>query len=170
MSHPIKLTEIAPKLAVGSQFYCSHTHHHETAIIHANHACHQYAVGYQLRLPDTHPNFWLLERQHHLYLSFSDSERPVFVPSIFRRALKFIQKHIGTRKVIIHSRQGLSRAPSIAMLYMAKVTGSLDNASYDAASNAFVKLYPSYQPARGLVTYLRREWHNPKLVPPVLED
>lgn len=167
MPHTIRVVKVAPNLLVGNQFHCFYSYSDKMAVVHAcQDPCHQYAVGYRNSLPTTHPNYWYLEDRNHLYLNIVSAERLIFYTApLFVKAMTFIGSQIKVRQVLIHSHDGFSRAPSIALLYMAKAAGLIDDSSYDAAAAEFSNLYPQYQPQRGVVTYLRREWEVLSLPP-----
>ncbi|MDE2025157.1 MAG: dual specificity protein phosphatase family protein [Patescibacteria group bacterium] len=61
------------------------------------------------------------------------------------------------RKVIIMCNQGLSRSPTIALLYMAKVLKSLNNNSFASAAKDFKELYPEYAPG-GIGDFVNEHW------------
>jgi predicted protein tyrosine phosphatase len=72
-----------------------------------------------------------------------------------------MDKHIGKRRVIIHCNKGESRAPSLALLYLAKRTPMLPSESYPTAAEAFrTKLCPEYQPGRGIEIWLSEHWNE----------
>jgi predicted protein tyrosine phosphatase len=76
----------------------------------------------------------------------------------FTAFLAFVDKHIAHRKVIVHCNRGKSRAPSLAMLYMAKRLQVLPGAdSYAGVAEAFRTSHP-YQPSRGISMWLARHW------------
>ena len=56
----------------------------------------------------------------HLFLNMIDPDTPLFKPPLFDSALSFIDRYFPTRKVLIHCNKGNSRAPSLALLYLAK--------------------------------------------------
>ena len=83
--------------------------------------CHQSAVGYQGKLPNTHPNYLVLETENNLFLNIIDPLAPLFMPPLFTAFLAFANKHWGQgKKLLIHCNQGESRAPSLAMLFWQK--------------------------------------------------
>ena len=88
------------------------------------------------------------EVRNHLFLNMID---PL-------ASLDFIEKHISKRKVIIHCNLGLSRAPSIALLYLAKRAKVINGESYVEAAKDFVQIFPLYKPSRGIVLYLSIKW------------
>lgn len=129
------------------------------AIVHAcKSPCHQRALRYKGSLPKTHPHYLTYEIENHLFLNMIDPPTPLFKPQLFTASLDFIEKHISERKVLIHCNLGLSRAPSIALLYLAKRTDAITNASYKEAIQEFIKLFPRYSPSRGIAIYLLKNW------------
>lgn len=128
------------------------------AIVHAcKDPCHKLCVGYQNKLPDTHPHYLSAERGNHLYLNMVDPPVPLFKLTSFQIFFEFVDRHITERPVLIHCNQGLSRAPSLTLLYMAKRLNLLPNTNYKDARLEFEKKYP-YQPAKGIETFLTNYW------------
>lgn len=134
----------------------------EFAVVHAcKSPCHQRAVGYTGKLPNSHPNYLVLEKDFDLYLNIIDPPVPLFMPPLFSRFLIFAQKHWDDgKKLIIHCNQGESRAPSLALLFLAKGLSVIGNSSYESARGQFQKIYPRYQPGIGIQTYFTRHWAN----------
>jgi len=79
------------------------------------------------------------------------------VSSPFEAFLAFVEKHIAERRVVVHCNQGESRAPSLALLYLAKRTDELPSDSYEAAAQQYHQRYP-YRPGRGIQTWLSQHW------------
>ena len=84
---------------------------------------------------------------------------PKFTTPICNSALKFIDKNIKNKKILIHCNHGLSRSPSLALLYLAK-KGIINNQSYNDAVKDFLKMFSNYNPNNGIASYLRTEWGN----------
>lgn len=128
------------------------------------HACkepyHRQALGYTTQgAPKQHPEFLLAERPGRLILNLVDVAQVAFVaPIIVDTALCAIDRHIGEFKVLVHCNQGLSRSPSIALLYLLKHTDALGSRDPNAALLAFRTLYPPYPPAQGMADYVRMNW------------
>lgn len=61
-------------------------------------------------------------------------------------------------KVLIHCNQGISRSPSIGLLYLA-VKGIIKNENYNIAKEDFIKIYPKYEPS-GIKEFLEINWSN----------
>ena len=151
--------QVHPNLFIGSESECFFNHSDDWAVIHAcKSPCHQRAVGYEGSLPSTHPNYLTYEVGNHLFLNMIDPNEPLFMPPLFVASLDFIEKHISKRKVLIHCNEGLSRSPSLALIYLAKRAGVINKKSYGLAVKDFIKLFPSYRPGRGIALYLQLHW------------
>lgn len=130
------------------------------AVVHAcKEPCHRRAVGYQQRsLDKSHPYYLSYEEDDNLYLNVIDPDIPLFQIESFQIFLKFAKaaKEKG-KPVLVHCNQGQSRAPSFALLFMAKGLGLLPNESYVAARAAFEEKF-SYNPGAGIVKFLENNW------------
>ncbi len=155
------MIEVADRIFVGAEIDCR-TGDEEWAIIHAcKSPCHQREVGYRRSLPSSHPNYLVLERDHNLYLNLIDPPKPLFMSPSFTAFLDFTgRKWDEGKKILIHCNQGESRAPSLAMMFLAKHTGQISNDSFERATEEFQPLYPNYQPGLGIQIYLGENWHN----------
>lgn len=121
--------------------------------------CHQREVGYRGSLPNTHPHYLVKEDEYNLYLNMIDPPAPLFMPPLFTTFLSFSEKHWSEgRKILIHCNQGESRAPSLALLFMAKCRGVISNDSYESAKEDFDGIYQNYNPGRGIQIYLSKNW------------
>lgn len=149
------------RLFVGSLRDCSH-HKEGWAVVHAcKTPCHQRAVGYQKSLPSSHPYYLVYERPGNLYLNMIDPSVPLFLPPLFSEFLRFARDNWEEGKnLLIHCNHGNSRAPSLALLFLAKVVGGLPAENYGVALNEFVKFYPSYFPGQGIQIYLNKNWRR----------
>lgn len=156
-----EMKEIIKNIYVGNQEDCFYNQSKDFAVIHAcKHPCHKTAVGYGNRnLQKTHKHYLTYINGKHLYLNMIDSNSSYFPEQLFYTSLRFIKtfekKNIN---VLIHCNQGMSRAPSIAMLYIAKEMDIIDNSSYDAARDSFYPLYQKYIPNPGIDKFLRKNW------------
>jgi predicted protein tyrosine phosphatase len=151
--------EVHPSLFVGTDGGCFFHTKQEWAVIHAcKSPCHQRILSYRGNLSPSHPNYLTYERGRHLFLNMIDPPTPLFKPELFIKSLAFISQHIPARKVLVHCNNGLSRAPSIALLFLAKRVKKINNESFSQAASDFKKLYPCYQPGIGIATYLSQNW------------
>ena len=82
---------------------------------------------------------------------------PTFTNPIMKAAMEFIEKHIPDKKILIHCNQGISRSPSIALLYLAR-NGVIRNDNLNNALDDFKIKYPPYSPGKGILMYMVRNW------------
>lgn len=147
------------RLHVGSESDCGRAAD-GWAVVHAcKSPCHQSAVGYRKSLPKSHENYLILEKDRDLYMNLIDPPVPLFMLESFERFLDFASRH--WRKdanLLIHCNKGESRAPSLALLLLAKRLGVIDAKSYDDARTQFTEVYPSYSPGQGIRTFLQAHW------------
>jgi hypothetical protein len=121
--------------------------------------CHRKAVGYKGRTPEiTHPEYLIAYRDRKIILNMIDPPTAKYFENIlFEKALIFINENLqNDKKVLIHCNQGISRSPSIGLLFLA-THGKIRNESYDVAKEDFQKLYPDYMPS-GIRDFLTINW------------
>jgi hypothetical protein len=122
--------------------------------------CHRRSVGNETRsISRDCPHYLVLKRGHQPYLNIIDPPLPLFMMPTFAAFLRFVDREIKERDVLIHCNQGESRAPSLALLYMAKRLSALPNDSYNMAATEFRRRFP-YNPGRGIATWLTKNWTN----------
>jgi predicted protein tyrosine phosphatase len=157
------MKEIHPNLFIGSEQNCVQLSQMGWVIIHAcKNPCHVQSVGYKGSLPSTHPNYLVMEKEDHLFLNMVDMEKelsPIFTNPIMKSAMAFIDKHIATRKILVHCNQGLSRSPSIVLLHLA-IKGHIANDTYSNAVVDFRKMYPEFSPGQGISLYMNKNWNE----------
>ena len=152
---------VSKGLFVGTESDCKNSTSGEWAVVHACKApCHTNALGYRGSLRDTDPNYLFFEKGNHLYLNLVDMDReflPKFANPIMKAAMVFIERHLADKSVLIHCNLGLSRSPSIAMIYLARM-GVICSASLQEAIAEFRLLYPLINPGKGISLYMERNW------------
>jgi hypothetical protein len=138
---------------VGDQASCSAT---GTPTVHAcKRPCFWIAVG--SKQPGPHDlNYLFVEGGADLYLNMVDADARFFRPELFTVALDFIDHWNGY--VHIHCNEGKSRAPSIALLWLAKRAGEIPARSYSAAKLAYLAINPSYTPGAGISQFMADNW------------
>lgn len=153
--------EVRKRLYIGNEYDCRKGDE-DWGIIHAcKHPCHQRAVGYKGNLSSSHPNYLVLEKRNDLYLNIIDPSAPLFMPPLFTSFLNFTSlQWEGGKKILIHCNQGESRAPTLAMMFMAKHLKEIPNSSYSEARREFEKLYSGYKPGKGIQIYLNQNWQE----------
>ena len=155
------MKEIYSNLFIGNDNSCMMcTNKSEYSIIHACKTCHQKALNYTKSLSSEHPNYLIYEHGEHLFLNMVDMAtefQAKYTHPMVEAAVKFIDDRISHRKVLIHCNQGLSRSPSLGLIYLVR-KNIIPKDSYDTAVDAFVKSYSSYMPKTGISLYLRHNW------------
>lgn len=122
---------------------------------------HRKAVGYETRAaPKDDPEYLIAERPGHLILNLIDAPSAAYIPeAIMTKATQAIHDHLTAGdKVLVHCNEGLSRAPTIALLYLNQFTDRFAGMDHWTASNEFEKIYPGYKPADGVNDYARGHW------------
>lgn len=154
------MVEVLTNLYVGNTDDCNKTNGFGWAIIHAcKDPCHRRIVNYTNNLPSSHANYLVHKKENHLALNIVDMKQELFsecTNKIMKAAMLFIEENINKYKILIHCNQGMSRSPSIALLYMARL-GVISNLSYKEAAIDFKQKYKNYNPGNGISTYLLKK-------------
>jgi len=152
------MIEIYPNLYVGDGTDCQYGTE-EMAVVHAlKSPCHQRALQYKGSLPPTHPNYLALRDNEDLYLNLIDPKVPLFKKESFKIFMKFATEQAGHQRILlIHCNNGLSRAPSLAMVLYKHLDG-FESLDYDHCRSRFERLYPAYDPGAGIEAFMRAEW------------
>jgi hypothetical protein len=157
----ITMIHVHDRIHVGDMSACSLTATTGAHVHACKSPCHQVAVGYRGSLPSNHPNYLVFQRDRHLFLNLIDPRVPLFKVESFRAFRMFAAEHWHSgQELVIHCNQGESRAPSLALVFMAHDVAVLPSGSFDEAKRAFLLLYPSYRPGQGISTFLTRSWHE----------
>ncbi|WP_367182134.1 dual specificity protein phosphatase family protein [Brachyspira sp.] len=101
------------------------------------------------------------ENNNDLYLNLLDISSLSFeygFPMI-KRAVEFIDERINDMEVLVHCNFGISRSPSIALLYMAR-KGYINNNSFKDALINFQEIYTYYSPGTGMYRYFDNYWYE----------
>ena len=153
------MEEVHERVFVANDHSCT-SGSEQLAVVHAcKSPCHQRAVGYRGKLQNTHPNYLVLKQENDLYLNIIDPPVPLFMPPLFSDFLMFANEHWNSnKKLLIHCNRGESRAPSLALLFLAKGLSVINSESYQAARSEFEEIYPRYSPGKGIQTYFTNNW------------
>lgn len=154
------MREVSSRVFVGSEEDCFREPRDDRAVVHAcKNPCHARTVGYRGSLSSDHPNYLLLREGRHLYMNLIDPEAPLFMRKSFTGFRSFASEHYSAgTDLLIHCNQGGSRAPSLALLFLAKEIGEIPDESYRAARRTYEELDPLYAPGAGIQTYFRDHW------------
>jgi hypothetical protein len=149
------MIELYPGLCVGDQSACT-LGFDGFAVVHACMSpCHQRAVGYRVALPYDERYYLALETVYDLFLNLIGPPTPLFKVDSFRHFHEFAAYQYvgGGHDLLIHCNQGQSRAPMLALLFLAKDLHVLSDDSYAAALEAFApvamagfSMYPNLTP------------------------
>ena len=118
---------------------------------------HRSVLGYTSQGAPKNSDYLFVKKKDILSLNLIDTHDPDFVPTeLIEEALKFIKdERAKDKKVLIACNAGVSRSPSIALLYLYE-EGKLPKA-YNQAIRMFRKLYPKYDPSAGIHIFTRRK-------------
>ncbi len=156
------IVEVYPSLFVGDDDALVQAPLHQLVIVHAaKEPYHRQAVGYRGRaLPSDHPEYLFAFRENELALNMVDTDNPMFFSrKMIGVALEFVHHHYSIGHcVLIHCNKGLSRSPSLALLYLAAYLKVLPHDSLEEAEDAFLARYPLYNPKRGIRSHLQTYW------------
>ena len=129
------------------------------AVVHAAKTCHRQAVGYKGNLSKDHTNYLSLEYKNDLFLNIIDPDLPLFRLEVFQLFRQFARDHYNRGdNLLLHCDQGNSRAPSLAMLFLAKELGVIGSESYEAAVYEFLPIYPTFAPGAGIKQFMSEHW------------
>ena len=96
-----------------------------------------------------------------MILNLVDVDNVAYIPpEIIDAALAAIHQNIASSKVLVHCNQGMSRSPTIALLYMTKFTDQFNSMDSEGATQEFRRIYPGYAPAVGMAEYVRLNWQK----------
>lgn len=124
-------------------------------------------------LPKDHPEYLSAEREGGLYLNMIDPPLPLFQVPMFTQALDWLDRFVvPAGELLIHCNLGASRAPTMALLWLAKRAfarsdgrlSPIPATSFAEARVAFAPMYDrgmgdaNYAPGAGLVTFLTDRW------------
>lgn len=84
---------------------------------------------------------------------------PLFKIETFEQFLLFASEHYDRGgSLLIHCNQGESRAPTLALLFLAKHLQAIPSDSFLAAQAAFAPLYAGYRPGVGIQQFFATKW------------
>lgn len=161
------MIEVYPKLHVGNQLdYEKHVKGKDWCVVQAcKEPYHREALGYSGRgLADKDNHEYLFAyrsegKTRRLILNMVDAPKAgFFADKMIDEAINFINTGLTISDVLVHCNQGLSRSPSLAMLYLRRMTDELADMDFEAAEDVFRGLYPQYDPGKGIREYVKQHW------------
>lgn len=160
------MIEVYPNLYVGTadDYETTVKGNNEWCVVHAcKEPYHRQTLGYTTRaVSNKHPEYLFAVRDNRLVLNMIDADTPKYIPKeIVDKSIEFIKQGLSdNKKVLVHCNQGMSRSPSLAMLYMAMHTDAFNDNTINAVETEFAKIYPLYNPSNGIRSYLIQNWDN----------
>ncbi len=109
---------------------------------------------------NTDKNTKFVKTTSKLILKLTNDESPnAYEIGLFKEALAFIDAKLAIEhNILLYGDSGKSRAPSIAMIYIAS-KGLIAKDSYEKAEAVFKKKhYEKYEPASGLGEFIKANW------------
>jgi hypothetical protein len=93
-----------------------------------------------------------------VFIDITNLEIPNYSVEQFNLHLNLIDQVLKRDEVVLISERGESRAPSLALLWMAFRGKMISSSSFAAARSDFTRLYPKYVPWPGWVIFFEQEW------------
>jgi hypothetical protein len=124
---------------------------------------HRQFVGYRGRgAPRDYPEYFFAIRGDRMALNMIDAPSPNFFSfEMITAGLGFLfeKRCLQGKKLLIHCNLGISRGPSIAMLYINTYVKDAPRVSFEQAEAEMKSIYPAYNPGEGIRGHLRRFWY-----------
>lgn len=114
------------------------------------------------------PGEWTKGEGSALWMNLENRHEPDYAVDQFKGFLTFAKNEMGTRRpMLIHGEKGESRAPMLALLFLAKVLHRIRNETFDQAWVDFEKVSEErFAPAEGLEMWMRDHWRELDLEKP----
>lgn len=151
------MQEVYKNIYVGSKEDLRYTNEKDFAFVHATKTI--FIRG---------DNEVINEEGNHLYLNWVDAKESKYFDFnkegvlVFIKVLDFIDKWVKSKNVFIHCDEGVSRSPTIAMVYMAKRTSSISNKDHVYAERDFGDIYEKYWAGKGISDFVFKNWFKIK--------
>lgn len=159
------MVEVYKNIFVGNEYdYYRLQEKSEWGILHCcKQPFHQKFVGYNGNLPLNHKDYMLKRIDNEMALNMVDMQifQRNFVgfnKVMFEKAFDFLDEYTANgKKVLIHCNEGLSRSPTLAMLYLAR-NGVFNYKDFDTTVKEFKKIYGGYQPRANVFLTTKTLW------------
>jgi len=158
------MIEILNNLYIGNLSDFKSANISDWSFVHATQTIHYELMGWDRKYKrpiKVHPNYIKLVQDNRFSLNWVDGKAELYDLTgvgTFNEILDFIDQWISQRGVLVHCDQGISRSPTVGLLYLAKRANKISNESFFDAKNEFFKIYPSYLPS-GIGEYVSNNWH-----------
>ncbi len=161
------MIEITKKLHIGNLRDLRSFSLADDAFVHATQTIHYQIFGWNRttnKPSKDHPNYIIWEENNRLSLNWVDGPAYLYKWSgvhTFIKILDFIDSWINNKKVLVHCNQGVSRSPTLGLLYFSKRQNLLPVDSFHSAKNEFLNIYPTYKPS-GISDFVIQHWNEIK--------
>lgn len=155
------MIEVHPNLYVGDESAVLEAQGDDWFIVHAcKEPYHRAALGYKAAgAPKGHPERLVAHRPGCVILNLIDAPTADMIPDeVVLAALQSIGARLLMGKVLVHCNRGESRAPTLALLYLALHTDRFDDCDHDQAVERFSQIYPAFRPNAGMQDKARQIW------------
>lgn len=136
------------------------------AVLHCcKHPFHCLFVGYKGNLSPMHPDYALKRLGNEMALNLVDMDRfsPTYLDfnrKMFEVAFAFLDEYREKRyKILIHCNQGESRAPTLGMLYVARL-GAYNYVGFEESVQRLRMVYPQYAPKNNIYQTVAALWQD----------
>lgn len=135
---------------------------HREAFCAVIHACkepyHRMFVGYTGRRAPKGTQYYAAYRGDELALNMVDADDKRFFPDeMMGKGIRMGLIRSLADGVLVHCNEGRSRGPGLAMAIM-RARGDFRGKTYEQAKEFFRKVYPEYEPKRGIEDWLIEHW------------
>lgn len=122
-------------------------------------------VGYKGNLSPMHPDYALKRLGNEMALNLVDMDRfsPTYLDfnrKMFEAAFAFLDEYREKGyKILIHCNQGESRAPTLGMLYVARL-GAYNYVGFEESVQRLRMVYPQYAPKNNIYQTVAALWQD----------
>jgi hypothetical protein len=162
---PLRKIEVYPGVWVSSLFYYQNgplLPSEAWGVLHAaKEPYHRQFIKYKGRgAPKDHPDYLFARRGDRLALNLLDADDAAYIPdAVLDAGIAFIDEMVDKGKdVLIHCNMGVSRAPSLALLWW--IAKGNAPSSAEEMLGAFREKYPAYMPNGGMAWHVQKRWEK----------
>ena len=151
-------------LYIGSKTdYRKKSNSEKFAFVHACKTVHCERLGWSYNNTSNykgHPNYLHKETSKWLSINWVDGPAKYYNMAgteMFEKALDFIENKLNNFDVLVHCDQGVSRSPTVGLLYLSKREETISSNSFIDARKEFIDIYPEYDP-KGIANFVAKNW------------
>lgn len=149
------MKQVSNNLYVGNREDLSKINEDDFAFIHATKTMFKGAKNEVLVYEDNHLFVNWVDSADMKYFDFNNKGVEVFI-----NILDFIDKWITVKNVFVHCDEGISRSPTIAMMYLAKRRKEISCKDHIYAERDFSNIYEMYWAGKGIQDFVFKNWYK----------